>query len=380
MKICILGGNVKRALKGEYVGGAEKQVALIARGLVALNHEVCVMESFSGREFKEEVGGVQVIQTWDRAKGIPGIRSLFYRLPLIYIKIRQEKPDIIYSRSVGIYSAMIAFLFQRSKVKFVWGLAHDQDLQPEIRKTNKTSLYSTISNKLMFNLASKILVKHSKMIICQTEEQVAYLVSRKMENKVALIPNICESSVPRELSANNTHNCIWVGKFSGTKGELDFLRLAQKMPSIKFIAVGHVTSEFKKTAIYSEILKQANIECVGRLKHRVLLELLKEVDLLVHTAPSEGFSNVFLEAWSCGVPVVSLHVDPSALLKEKGLGSFASGNVEKMSGQIEELINSPSMRKSIGCRAIQYIQKNHAPSIIIKKIDNLFINLLALTE
>ncbi len=104
MNICILGGNVKKALEGEYVGGAEKQAALISNGLASLGHTVFVLESSPKQSGMGCVNGIQVIQSWCTTKGIPGIRSLAYRLPALYKKICQINPEIIYSRGVGIYS------------------------------------------------------------------------------------------------------------------------------------------------------------------------------------------------------------------------------------------------------------------------------------
>ncbi len=375
MKILIFGINIKKALNNEYVGGAEKQLALLAKLFVSLKHDFFVLEPFPGKKEPEKIAGIKIIQAWDSLKGIPSIRAFFYRIPSLYKNIKQENPDIIYARGAGIYNALIAFWFRKDKVRFIWGLASDYDLQPKMKKNNKPTLYSLVTNQLMFKLSTKMLVRYAKAIICQTKEQENFLKLVKKVGKIYRIPNICEVLDAKNYLVDNKKNCLWVGKFSGTKGEKDFLLLAKKIPSINIIAVGHATADFKKTSIYNDIINQPNIKCVGRLKYNELIDLYKKALLLVHTAPSEGFSNVFLEAWSFGVPVVSLNVDPDRLLQKGALGCFSDGSIEKMKKQIEELVINSSLRKKISCETVNYVGRNHSVAVIGGKFNNLFYEL-----
>ncbi len=270
-------------------------------------------------------------------------------------------------------SAMIACLFRTCKVRFIWGIAHDQDVDPKIRQVNKASLYTLVSNHLMFKLASKLLLKYADEIICQTNEQIAYIKKYRSENQIHLIPNICELAGKSYCPLNqNNDTCLWVGKFSGTKGEAELLCLAKSMPYIKFIAVGHVTPDFQNTTIYRNISNQPNIDCVGRLDHPTLLQLYGKVPLLVHTAPSEGFSNAFLEAWSFGIPIVSFQVDPNALLSTERLGMCSGGDIDLMRIQIDKLLNNLSLRETMGRVAQKYIVENHSSPVIMKQFEELF--------
>ena len=51
-----------------------------------------------------------------------------------------------------------------------------------------------------------------------------------------------------------------------------------------------------------------------------MLKLISKSDALISTSEAEGFPNVFIESWYLGKPVISLHVDPSDIIKSNNLG------------------------------------------------------------
>lgn len=378
MNICIIGNHVKMAIEGCYKGGAEKQTALIARELASLNHHVVVIDSFQDTDKTDRINDISFMRPFDMSKGTPGLRFLAYRVPMLYKAALSHKPDVIYTRGTTIYTAFLSYLFRNTSAKFVWGLAANYDLRVEERRSIRKSLYSKLSDNLMFKFASPMLCRFSSAIICQTKEQLNFVQTRYRGKKCYLVSNICDVSKQKSSGIQTQKQiCLWVGKFSGNKGEESFLRLSERLPHVQFAAAGQVTDEFRKNEIYEQIKRRPNIDCLGRLPHSDLLELYRRASLIVHTSPSEGFSNVFLEAWSFGIPVVSLHVNPDGLLTEYKLGRFSGGCIDIMAAQIQDLLqdSKTNLLEEIGKKAVRYIQKNHAPSVISKKMESIFCNL-----
>jgi glycosyltransferase involved in cell wall biosynthesis len=69
----------------------------------------------------------------------------------------------------------------------------------------------------------------------------------------------------------------------------------------------------------------------------------------------EGFPNIFIEAWSYGIPVLSLNVDPGSIIEKEELGEITHGNLDRMVQVMENIRNSSEFAE----RAKNYIERNH---------------------
>jgi len=375
MKICILGSSLEKALKGEFVGGAEKQCALIAKALATRGHEVFVLESNDSEEKNKYVGKVKIVHTWRAERGLPALRFFTYRMPSLLKRFIEINPDVIYCRGTSMYGACLALAVKWHKKKFVWAVASDWDLNSDLTyiRASNYRLYGKLHKGPIFNLSAKTLLKFSDMVFCQTLEQLEQVKDKK-QNAV-IIPNICEQTDMLEAHPDDKTNstCLWVGKFTGTKGESELLELAKLLPKIKFRAVGHVSKEFKGLDIYKKLLAQRNIILLGRMQHHELMREYSKAHLLVHTAPAEGFSNVFLEAWACSCPVVSLNVNPNKLLTEQKVGIYVEGDIKRMAEEVKRLLADPKTRSVMGREGRKYVITTHSIEKVTDRIENAFM-------
>jgi glycosyltransferase involved in cell wall biosynthesis len=70
----------------------------------------------------------------------------------------------------------------------------------------------------------------------------------------------------------------------------------------------------------------------------------------------EGFPNVFIEAWACGIPVYSLKVDPGNVIEREGLGVIAHGDPEIIIRALDQHRNTEDFTR----RSLDYVKRNHA--------------------
>ena len=122
-KVCIIGLGISSALKGNARGGAEKQQALIVKGLKSRGLDVLVMEYFLEEE--EKITGINFVPTW------PSTSNSFYKKFSGLVKeLEKQNVDVIYSRTTQLYVALLYLYlkFKRSRIKLYWGIGADQDL------------------------------------------------------------------------------------------------------------------------------------------------------------------------------------------------------------------------------------------------------------
>jgi glycosyltransferase involved in cell wall biosynthesis len=87
--------------------------------------------------------------------------------------------------------------------------------------------------------------------------------------------------------------------------------------------------------------------------------------ILINTSTIEGFPNTFLQSIKYGHPVVSLNVDPGAMLSAHGCGGICKGDFEKMVGQVNELLQDNEAYSKTALNCLKYIKEFHDQEMII---------------
>jgi glycosyltransferase involved in cell wall biosynthesis len=151
----------------------------------------------------------------------------------------------------------------------------------------------------------------------------------------------------------------WLGRFSPQKRLEWLLDIAEERPDIGFDVAG----DANQPTPYSDRLWQrakglANVRLHGRLSHEQAKALIRSAGLLCCSSVYEGFPNVFLEAWSLGVPVVST-VDPDGVIADEGLGAAAVDR-EGLIGGLDCLLESPERWQKASERCRQRYLEHHS--------------------
>lgn len=372
MKICFW-GNISSALNGKTHGGGELQIALLAKALAHSGNEVVVIDFNVSEDFVTP-DGIKVfkIDGWD--KGIPIIRTLTHRLPRLYQSLKKQKADIYYCRMRD-FRHILAFRAARKvNAKFVLGLASNLDVSGFFKRmryqyvTSPKNLWS-ISSSILIELVQPFLIKNADLILVQHELQKKFLLKKNITSK--LLPNLFDSSSVVNSSTETSEDFIHVGSLDKRKGFIDFFKLIQKTPSYNYKIVGLPNN--KATVFYYNKLKEfKNVKLLGRMTHSKAIAEIANSKALISTSPMEGFPNVFIEAWACGIPVLSLYFDPGVIEQEK-LGKVANGNLEIL---ITEM-NNISKTEQFAKKAKSYIENHHCLNEAkIQEINSLFNGIL----
>jgi glycosyltransferase involved in cell wall biosynthesis len=152
--------------------------------------------------------------------------------------------------------------------------------------------------------------------------------------------------------------------------------MAGQCPELHFDVVGD--SRLGSDPAYRENLHARasllpNVHLHGRVPHAEMAELYQGALALVCTSQTEGLPNTFVEAWCCGVPVVSTF-DPDGVVSYRGLG-FAAHDVWGLVRGAARLIDSPEVRRDISQRARRHYLENHSVQAVIPKFEKIFDDL-----
>jgi glycosyltransferase involved in cell wall biosynthesis len=372
MKICFW-GNIARALDGKTDGGGELQIAFIARSLVASGHEVIVVD-YNTRESYVTPENIKVIPIKGWHKGVRLLRTVTHRIPGLYKTLKQQNADIYYCRIRDFRHIIAWWVSRKVKAKFVLHMASDLDaLNFSNRWKNyymaKSANLWWLFSGMLIEVVYPFLLKNADLVLVQHAGQRNILLKKHISSVILL--NIIDVSLLPEPE-NKAHNdFIYVGWLDKRKGFPDFYKLVESVPANKYRIVGPPRDETGHH-YFNKLKEFQNVSLMGELSHYNTLKEISGSRALISTSPSEGFPNVFIEAWAYGIPVISLNIDPGSVIEEEGLGIIAHGDMNRM---VEALKKLPDDNE-FAARAKRYVENNHAlNSRKIEEINKIFTDL-----
>lgn len=375
MKICFW-GSIAGALKGNTYGGSELQSALLAKALARCGHEVVIIDHQVNHD-SVTAEGIKILSIKGWNNGIRFIRIFTHRLPQLYLSLKNQKADFYYCRMRDFTHLLAYRAARKSNSKFILAMASDLDaggFRMRLKHyyipnfAHGGGLWWLFSG-LLNEIVHPWLLRRSDAVFVQHEGQKQILLRKGI--KSVLFPNLLDlNRIP--VIPNPVHeDFVYVGWLDRRKGFPEFFSLVEKSPGLTFTVIGPPRD--KTGHIIFERLKSfSNVKLLGELNHADTLYQIANSRALISTSPMEGFPNIFLEAWACGIPVLSLYFDPGGTIKREALGEVAGGNLDSMLNSMISVSGSDEF--AVKSRA--YIEKNHALNEIrVKQIYALFSSL-----
>lgn len=372
MKVCFW-GNINSALNGDTHGGGELQLALLAKALAKGGHEVVIIDFTVNQDLITRDGiRIFAVKGWDN--GIPVIRTFTHRLPKLYKSLKNQKADIYYCRMRDFRHLLAYWAARKVDAKFVMGLASNLDISSFFARfkyqyiTSPKNLWN-ITTSIIIEIIQPLLLRKADLILVQHEMQKEVLQKKNISSYI--LPNLfLEFSSRNECSKPRT-DFIYVGRLDKRKGFINFFNLIEKTPDLNYTIVG-LPSNRSTLSYYNRLKTFNNVKLLGRLKHIEVIEEIANSKALISTSPMEGFPNIFIEAWACGIPVFSLHFDPGVIEKQQ-LGKVANGNLDILIKEMRNLKSSEEYR----LKAKEYVKKTHLlDNAKIEEINRVFTEIL----
>jgi glycosyltransferase involved in cell wall biosynthesis len=355
MKVCFW-GSIARALTGKTDGGSELQIALLAKALARAGHEVvCLDYQITGDFITPE--GIKVLQIKGWYEGIRAIRLLTHRLPNLYSMLKEQKADIYYCRMRDFINLFPYRASRKVNGRFILAMASDLDasgLGMRLKYYYIPNMGETwwIFSGLFIEVIHPWLLRKADAVFVQHNGQKKILEDKGV--KSVLFSNLFDLSKLPVFTGTEHNDFVYVGWLDKRKGFAEFFEVISKSPNHTFKIIGPPRD--KTGHYYYEKLKSfPNVKLLGELSHAETLAHIASSKALVSTSPMEGFPNIFIEAWACGIPVLSLYFDPGDVIKREELGMVANGNIDALAKALDSVSYSEDFAK----KARNYLERTH---------------------
>lgn len=254
---------------------------------------------------------------------------------------------------------------------------------------HKRTLVFAASNDLDFDLdrpdrrratlrAYGLAARQARRLVVQTQRQAELAPQVFPALDPLLIPSFAQPAPPAD--PDEAAFFLWADRLTDYKHPEKVLDLAAALPEVPFRMVAPETAETSaelRGSVKARADALPNVELLSRRSREQLLADMARAAAVVKTSRVEGMPNTFLEAWSRGVPVLSLSVDPDQRIREHGVGLLAEGSMGRFVEQARQLWTDPALRAEIGARGRQFVATTHAPDVVTDRWAELLTAVLA---
>ncbi len=363
-KICIVSPDSYPLLafskENQPVGGAETQLVTLGKSFAEKGYRIFfVVDDFGQDQKIELLDSITIIKSPLRYMGgsnrflFPDWLKLTCNLVSISADIHILKLPNHLLFPIGLFCKIF-----KKRLFFICQIDEDVVFFPLKTKKVEYRLY-------------RLGLKMTDYVIAQNIKQLNG-IKKIYTGHCALIRNIL--SFKESGKFNKENFILWVGSNLPRKQPELFIQLAESLPSYRFVMIVSKSKQFPDVGKLIEACAGvSNLKFIGGVPFNEINCYFKKASLLVSTSRSEGFPNVFLQAWQCSTPVISLNIDPDDIITKYSLGRVSS-DIIGLKSYIISLMEDNNLRDQIGENCLEYIEKNHSTERVTNEYCKLFDN------
>jgi glycosyltransferase involved in cell wall biosynthesis len=184
---------------------------------------------------------------------------------------------------------------------------------------------------------------------------------------------------------NNTIKIANIGQLTRWKNNIDFINAAKliydKCQNVEFLIIGEDLSgrekKYKKELykLVNDLGLQNKIHFYGYRED--IIDIMNNIDILVHTAKNEPFGRVLIEAMAMEKPVVAYNCGgPSEIIVNKATGFLVEPyNYRELAEKTMELVQDKELRLKFGKAGRQRVIEKFNIKRYVREMEKVFDNL-----
>jgi glycosyltransferase involved in cell wall biosynthesis len=312
-------------------GGAELQIALLARELAERGHEVVIAGGDVGQADHVVLDGVMTRNTGRFHTG--QLLEMLAAIPRVTQVIREEHPEwvVVMGWTAWLFVLWVLRPFLGFKLDFICSL--DSEINGEYRRENP-----------IFGALFEFAVRRCDARHSITADQEKVFRGRGMAAtfyRYLLIPRNTERVLKKEI------DLLWVSRCQQLKRPHLFLELVKALPDARCTMI--CPSEHKELwdSVAERAAKLPNLEFIEKVPYHEIQEYYDKARLFVNTSTFEGFPNSFIQSGMGHAALLSLCIDPDSMIQVFGSGILADGSMEKMILGARAMLSDPILLSSM---------------------------------
>lgn len=343
-------------------GGAEKRIYELGRRLAGQGNEVHVfgVKWWEGDEIIEHEGMVLHGVCAPMELYVNGRRSIseaiIFSLKLLP-HLSRERFDIIDASAFPYFpcfAVKLVSILKRTRLVVTWHEVWDDYWYEYIG-------WRGFFGKLIEHLVSKL--ASDSIAVSATTKNNLESIGVKNEG-IHIIPNgIDIERIKRITPSSDECDIFFAGRLIKEKN-VDMLlevvnHLRKTVPDIKCHIIGDGPEKERLTGLARERGLQDNVKFFGFREYDEIIARMKSSKVLVLPSSREGFGMVVIEAFACGVPVITVKNQRNAAstLVSEGTGFVVNPDARELSSAIRTIITDGILRKKMSAAALDASQE-----------------------
>ena len=216
-------------------------------------------------------------------------------------------------------------------------------------------------------------------LVCNAPDLVRYVKgSGWPEERVSLIPNFPfvpdEAPLDRALfdTPQNAPLAVALGRLHPNKGLDVLIKAAAHIPELSVWIAGEGPERARLESLVQSLGIKNRVKFLGWRSDRAAL--YKAADLCVYPSREEPFGNVVVEAWSCGIPIVTTGSTGPAWLARNNEDAIVTpvDDVDAFAEGIRQVIGSNALAARLVAGGRRRVAEEFSEHAIVRRYITLF--------